>query len=223
MQAAAVVARNYLPHARVLAETFRRHHPGGRLTLLVVDGAAEVEGADVVGPAAVGVDERELRRRAVLFDAQGVISSLRAPLLAAPPRRAGGAARRRHDRARAARRPVGARGGRADRALAARPRSDARRARRLARGGAPARGDVQRRLPRRRAGRRAVPRVAHGARPARLRARARARPALHADVAQPRAGAVPASRAARPRRQRPVPRPPRPRRRLDGRRPAHRR
>jgi hypothetical protein len=82
MQAAAVVARNYLPHARVLAESFRRHHPGGRLTLLVVDGSAEVDGADVVGPAAVGVDERELRRRAVLFDTQGVISSLRAPLLA---------------------------------------------------------------------------------------------------------------------------------------------
>jgi hypothetical protein len=82
MQAAAVVARNYLPHARVLAESFRRHHPGGRLTLLVVDGAAEVAGADVVGPDFVGVDERELRRRAVLFDTQGVISSLRAPLLA---------------------------------------------------------------------------------------------------------------------------------------------
>jgi hypothetical protein len=82
MQAAAVVARNYLPHARVLAESFRRHHPAGRLTLLIVDGTAEVEGADVVGPAAVGVDEAELRRRGVLFDIQGVISSLRAPLLA---------------------------------------------------------------------------------------------------------------------------------------------
>jgi hypothetical protein len=82
MQAAAVVARNYLPHARVLAESFRRHHPGGRLTLLVVDGAAEAPGAEVVGPDFVGIDARELHRRAMLFDAQGVISSLRAPLLA---------------------------------------------------------------------------------------------------------------------------------------------
>jgi hypothetical protein len=78
-----VVARNYLPHARVLAESFRRHHPEGRLALLVVDGTAEVEGADVLFPADVGVDSRELRRRAMLFDVQGVISSMRAPLLAA--------------------------------------------------------------------------------------------------------------------------------------------
>ena len=82
LQAAAVVARNYLPHARVLAESFRRHHPRGRLALLVVDGPAAVEGADVLGPADVGVDGAELRRRAMLFDVQGVISSLRAPLLA---------------------------------------------------------------------------------------------------------------------------------------------
>lgn len=83
MQAAAVVAHNYLPHARVLAESFRRHHPDGRLALLAVDGGAEVDGADVLTPADIGVDGRELRRRAMLFDAQGVISSLRAPLLAA--------------------------------------------------------------------------------------------------------------------------------------------
>ena len=82
MQAAAVVARNYLPHARVLAESFRRHHPDGRLALLIVDGALDVPGADVLGPADIGVDPLELRRRAMLFDAQGVISSLRAPLLA---------------------------------------------------------------------------------------------------------------------------------------------
>jgi hypothetical protein len=82
MQAAAVVARNYVPHARVLAESFRRHHPDGRLALLIVDGAVDVPGADVLGPADVGMNALELRRRAMLFDAQGVISSLRAPLLA---------------------------------------------------------------------------------------------------------------------------------------------
>ena len=79
--AAAVLARNYLPHARVLAESFARHHPGARLTLLVVDGPAEVDGAEVVGPDFAGIDAQELRRRAALFDVQGVISSLRAPLL----------------------------------------------------------------------------------------------------------------------------------------------
>jgi hypothetical protein len=50
---------------------------------MVVDGAPQVEGADVLSPADVGVDERELRRRWLLCDAQGVISSLRALLLSA--------------------------------------------------------------------------------------------------------------------------------------------
>jgi glycosyltransferase involved in cell wall biosynthesis len=35
--ACTIVARNYLPHARALAESYRRHHPGARFYLLVVD------------------------------------------------------------------------------------------------------------------------------------------------------------------------------------------
>jgi hypothetical protein len=83
--AAAVLAANYLPHARVLADSFKRHHPSARLTLLLVDDPDErirsVSGAELLRPRDVGVDDRELHRRALLFDLQGVISSLRGALL----------------------------------------------------------------------------------------------------------------------------------------------
>ena len=38
MIACTIVARNYLAHAQVLAESFRRHHPGSRFVVLVIDG-----------------------------------------------------------------------------------------------------------------------------------------------------------------------------------------
>jgi len=37
LDACTVIAKNYLAHARVLAESFRRHHPAGRFSVLVVD------------------------------------------------------------------------------------------------------------------------------------------------------------------------------------------
>ncbi|MGI8729648.1 MAG: hypothetical protein ACR2LK_06585 [Solirubrobacteraceae bacterium] len=87
MHAACVIAPNFVPHARVLAASFRRHHARGRLSVLVVDdddlgSRVEIAGAEVLTPADIGIDERELHLRAVLFDAQGVISSLRPVLLA---------------------------------------------------------------------------------------------------------------------------------------------
>jgi len=41
MNICTIVAKNYLAHARVLAESFRRHHPDGRCFVLVID---EVDG-----------------------------------------------------------------------------------------------------------------------------------------------------------------------------------
>ena len=86
MRAACVIGSNYLPHARVLAASFARYHPRGHLSVLVVDceGAPlpDIPGAEVLEPADVGVARDELHRRAVLFDPQGVISSLRPLLLA---------------------------------------------------------------------------------------------------------------------------------------------
>jgi hypothetical protein len=86
MHAACVISPPYLPHARVLAASFRAHHPDARLTVLLVDEPqeappVEIAGAEVLTTADVGIDVHELHRRAVLFDAQGLISSLRPVLL----------------------------------------------------------------------------------------------------------------------------------------------
>src|SRR5438445_11396205 len=52
--ACTIISRNYLSHARILAQSYARHEPGGRFYVLVVDGLPEgVEvGADVhlLGP-----------------------------------------------------------------------------------------------------------------------------------------------------------------------------
>ncbi len=52
-----VVARNYLPQARVLARSFRAHHPDGRVVVLVLDapgdGLRDDEPFEVVAPADV--------------------------------------------------------------------------------------------------------------------------------------------------------------------------
>jgi len=39
--ACTIISRNYLSHARILAESYARHQPGGRFYLLVVDGLPE--------------------------------------------------------------------------------------------------------------------------------------------------------------------------------------
>jgi glycosyltransferase involved in cell wall biosynthesis len=59
-----IVAKNYLAHARTLAESFREHHPDGRFTVLVID---EVEGFvdaasepfDVLGCTDIGLPDLE--------------------------------------------------------------------------------------------------------------------------------------------------------------------
>lgn len=83
--AAAVVARNYLPHVRVLARSLATHHPSARLVVLLVDGAADdrmrEEPFELLLPADVGVDDADLHRRAMLYRRQGVISSLRPRLV----------------------------------------------------------------------------------------------------------------------------------------------
>lgn len=73
--AVTVLARNYVPRAQVLAASFRQHHPGARLVALVVDGDADVPGAEVVSPAWAGIGDDALHRRAALYDRQGVASS----------------------------------------------------------------------------------------------------------------------------------------------------
>ncbi|HEX4805468.1 MAG TPA: hypothetical protein VFU94_06175, partial [Conexibacter sp.] len=61
MNVCTIIAKNYLAHARVLAESFRRHHPDGRCHVLVID---ETDGYvdparepfELVRPSEIGLD-----------------------------------------------------------------------------------------------------------------------------------------------------------------------
>lgn len=68
-----------LPAARVVASTFRTKHPGSRFVILLVDG--DPAGQDVVTPAGIGVDDRELARLATAYTAAQVRVVLRPRLL----------------------------------------------------------------------------------------------------------------------------------------------
>ncbi len=57
--ACTIISRNYLSHARILAASFRKHHPEGRFYALVIDGLPEGtefgEGVQVLGPEVLDV------------------------------------------------------------------------------------------------------------------------------------------------------------------------
>jgi hypothetical protein len=82
-----VVTRNFLPHARVLAESLAGHHGGTRLRLLVVDDIEAAIGAgepfDALTADAVGVSSAEVLRRAALYSPQELVSSLKGIVLRA--------------------------------------------------------------------------------------------------------------------------------------------
>lgn len=59
MHGLTIVARNYLPQARVLAATFRHHHPGASFTTLVIDGTDDDRRDNAAGRILL-VDDLEL-------------------------------------------------------------------------------------------------------------------------------------------------------------------
>jgi hypothetical protein len=79
--AVTVVSRSHLPQVRVLADSLAEHHRAVRLDVVIVDDPGRTVGSearfDVLSPLDLGIDESELHRRAMMFDAQGLISSLR--------------------------------------------------------------------------------------------------------------------------------------------------
>src|SRR5690606_16882381 len=82
-----IVARNYLPQARVLAQTFLEHHPHGRVVVLVLDapgeGLRDDEPFEVVAPEAIfaEADQRELRRLAAIYNVMELATALKPFLL----------------------------------------------------------------------------------------------------------------------------------------------
>ena len=87
MLIATVVARNYLPQARVLARSFWAHHPDGRVVVLVLDapgdGLRDDEAFEVVVPADLfpADGQRELRRMTTIYNVMELATALKPFLL----------------------------------------------------------------------------------------------------------------------------------------------
>src|SRR5690606_24845817 len=86
MHGCTVATRRGLAHVRVLAESFRAAHPDEPFTCLLVDGTPDrsvtAGPARLVGPPDAGIDDLELRRLALLYDADELCTALRPRLLA---------------------------------------------------------------------------------------------------------------------------------------------
>jgi hypothetical protein len=78
-----IVARNYLPYARVLAESWRRHHEGRPLYALVIDGDDETrnQGLEVVLCEELGLPDAELWRLRGIYDVAELTSAVKPHLL----------------------------------------------------------------------------------------------------------------------------------------------
>lgn len=88
-----LISANFLPYARVLAESVHAHHADARVFVVLVDGAADQPpepGIELLTPADIGCDDAELAVRALAYQTQAVTSSLKAHALAYALRRAGG-------------------------------------------------------------------------------------------------------------------------------------
>lgn len=90
MHGCTITSSYYLAHARVLAESFLQRHPGAKFSVLLIDGAAGLSGDEpfeALTPADVGIDREEFERRATMYIAQGLATSMKPDLLLALLRR----------------------------------------------------------------------------------------------------------------------------------------
>lgn len=82
MNACTIVARNYLAHARVLATSYARHHPGRRLSVLVIDGSVtgfdgRGEPFETVLPEQLPIASDEFSRMAGIYDVMELATALK--------------------------------------------------------------------------------------------------------------------------------------------------
>lgn len=87
VNACTIVARNYLPHARVLAASFRQHHPEGEFSVLIIDD--EQRELDASGEpftslrlADIGLSIDEIGRLAGIYDVTELATAVKPRLLA---------------------------------------------------------------------------------------------------------------------------------------------
>jgi FkbM family methyltransferase len=87
VDACTIVASNYLPMARVLAESFLTHHPGARFSVLVIDGdriaspRSQAEAFTIVLPQDLDLEMLELHRMAMAYDVTELSTALKPWLL----------------------------------------------------------------------------------------------------------------------------------------------
>ncbi|HTI23086.1 MAG TPA: FkbM family methyltransferase [Kutzneria sp.] len=84
--ACTIVARNYLPAARVLAASYLRQHPAGRFTIMVVDAlAGELTGGtdqlELIGPDVLSVSQLDFRRMATAYSVTELCTAVKPFLL----------------------------------------------------------------------------------------------------------------------------------------------
>ncbi|OLF18343.1 FkbM family methyltransferase [Actinophytocola xanthii] len=87
--AGTIVARNYVPAARVLAESFRRHHPEAAFAVLVIDASPdelvalteEVPGIRFLGPDDISLDAAEFGRMALAYSVTELCTAVKPWLL----------------------------------------------------------------------------------------------------------------------------------------------
>lgn len=89
--ACTIVARNYLPAAKVLATSYLRHHPDHRFVIAVIDAPrnesedvaddATPTGCRIVGPSAFGISEDDYLRMATAYSVTELATSVKPYLL----------------------------------------------------------------------------------------------------------------------------------------------
>ncbi|HEX7444390.1 MAG TPA: hypothetical protein VF320_10905, partial [Acidimicrobiales bacterium] len=95
IHACSIVARNYLPQARVLASSWARHHPEAPLELLVLDDDAgtvqdEDEAFVVVRPGDLAIETQAWQEMAFIYDVTEFATAVKPPLLELLRRKHGG-------------------------------------------------------------------------------------------------------------------------------------
>ena len=88
MHAATIVARNYLPYARVLATSFLRHHPTATFSTLLLDGTAQDRDdadlpGDVVLVTELGLETEDWHRMAAVYSVVELATALKPAFLRA--------------------------------------------------------------------------------------------------------------------------------------------
>ena len=86
IKACTIVARNYVAHARVLANSFFAHHPDGQFAVLLIDDEARTfdpaaENFECLRFADIGLDRAEIRRLAAIYDVTELATAVKPPFL----------------------------------------------------------------------------------------------------------------------------------------------